>query len=151
MDFAEFDGKVFTLDAVDSATTTCVSAYGYERGPANSLLFRLDGVVYEAIEDAEDDYRSSLEELRRAEEGTPMVNTFTPTHVKCEHVTRQGDREREAGGYSWGRDCDILRFVATGNGKVVLEVGTDNTDDYYPTCVLSFFPQDLPANAGVSR
>lgn len=143
MDFAEFDGKEFTLDAADHTTTHYVSPYGYNHGPCDGLMFRLDGVVYEAIENPEDDYRSSLGALRRAEDGTPMVNTFTPTHVKCEHIISRGDDYYDT--------CDILRFTATGNGKTVLEVGTDNSDDYYPSCVLSFFPQDLPANAGVSR
>jgi hypothetical protein len=153
MDFAEFDGKVFTLDAADYATTQYVSPYGYSKGQANSLLFRLDGVVYEAIEDDEDDYRSSLGELRQPGD-VPMVNVFTPTHVKCEHITSRGGHDVESEQFTWympRRDCDILRFTATGNGKTVLEVGTDNTEDYYPSCVLSFFPQDLPANAGVSQ
>ena len=38
----------------------------------------------------------------------------------------------------------VATVIAT--GRVVLRVGTDNYDDYYPMCILEFVPQALAAN-----
>lgn len=41
---------------------------------------------------------------------------------------------------------DILVFVDVKNGKEILKVGTGNTDDYYPYCVLEYTPENLSCN-----
>lgn len=33
---------------------------------------------------------------------------------------------------------DTIQFIDVVTGKVVLEIGTDNTDDYYPYCVMNW-------------
>ena len=43
---------------------------------------------------------------------------------------------------------DTIQFIDVVTGKVVLEVGTDITDDYYPYCVLRWSPQNLAINVG---
>jgi hypothetical protein len=43
---------------------------------------------------------------------------------------------------------DTIQFIDVVTGKVVLEVGTDNTDDYYPYCVMNWYPENLACNVG---
>ena len=43
---------------------------------------------------------------------------------------------------------DIIQFIDATTGKIVLEVGTDNTAYYYPYCVLHWSPENLAINAG---
>lgn len=42
---------------------------------------------------------------------------------------------------------DVLEFVDVETGKIILEVGTDNTDDYYPCFVGYFSPENMSSNA----
>lgn len=99
---------------------------------ARQLRFVLDDIIYVATEDPDDGYRSSLDSLIRAD-GPPVSNTFSPVPVI--------GRLREHGEY--GGPCDILEFVHAVHGGVVLAVGTDNADDYYPWAVLNFYPTAL--------
>lgn len=96
----------------------------------NSISFELDGKVYTAIEDPEDGYRSSMESLQLVE-GAVITNHFPP--VKVIGRLKEDDKR-------WGHKNDTLQFILTTNGKVILEVGTDNTDDYYPWFVAFFDP-----------
>jgi hypothetical protein len=41
---------------------------------------------------------------------------------------------------------NFLWFFAVENGKLVLEVGTDFSEDYYPSFLSVFYPENLPAN-----
>ena len=116
-----------TLDAVDYYTFT-------ERGDdCGAIRFRLDGISYAAVEDPEDGWRSSMKDLMVVDE--PMLNVFPPTDVVCAYRSRS----------EYG-ECDLLDFVAVANGKVVLTVGTDNTDDWYPFYVGQWQPENLPHN-----
>lgn len=87
----------------------------------------MDGKTYEAIENPDDSHRSRLEGLQLAEDKT-VKNTFDPVRVLARH--------RTSGEYS--TDDDILELVSIESGKVILEVGTRDTSDYYPYCVMSF-------------
>lgn len=110
-------------------------AYKSTWGDEGAILrFVLDGETYEAREDPSDGYRSSLETLAKVP--TPVANRFPDTPVTIRHET--------AGNY--GGEADILVMTAD-NGKDVLSVGTDNCDDYYPSFVGDFTPENLPCNA----
>ena len=98
---------------------------------ADVLRFELDGVTYGAVEDPSDGYRSSMAELR-VYEGRP-AHTFDP--VRVEAVMRDCESSRYRGG------CEILDLVY--NGEVILSVGTDNIDDYYPYFVARWDPTPL--------
>lgn len=65
-----------------------------------------------------------------------VANRFPPVRVVGVYK-RDGD---------WGGACDILQLVDVVTGQVVLEVGTDNTDDYYPSFVADFRPQAMAVN-----
>lgn len=108
------------LDAVDFSNE-CVKAMGGDFEDSQTMRFRLGGVVYAAVEDPEDGYRSCMRELIVGD--GPMTNTFTPVKVVGEYKSE---------------NADILRLVDAVTGQIVIEVGTDHSDDYYPCFVANF-------------
>ena len=95
----------------------------------NCIRFRLDGTVYVAIEDPNDGYRSCMGELKVMEDAT-MTNVFLWTRVIARCSTED----------------DILYLVDETTGEVVVEVGTDCSDDYYPYFVANFNPGAMVIN-----
>lgn len=122
------------LDAVDTFVER-VKNYGDQFEDANAIRFRLDGIVYTAVEDPSDGYRSSLGSIF-VSPNDEIRNVFPPTRVV---VTKNGNAD--------GQTNDTLQFIDVETSKIVMEVGTDNTDDYYPYFVGEFNPQNLAANA----
>lgn len=102
---------------------------------ANLMRFVLDGVIWEAVEDPEDDYRSSLDVLEKS--CVPVQNTFPPCKLRMELFT--GDKHDKA---------ECIRGYDVVTGGLVLEVGTRNTDDYYPWYSAVFDPKAMAINAG---
>lgn len=90
---------------------------------ADMIRFRLDGKVYVATEDPDDGYRSTLNEIFIAEE--EIKNKFRGVRVVS---TLQGEE---------------LSFVNKKTGKLILEIGTDRSDDYYPFFVARFNPENI--------
>ena len=93
--------------------------------------FDLDGVTYSAIEDPEDGYRSMLDKLIVSNES--ISNRFPGCKV--------------LGSYDSNSVDDILEFRDVTTGKVVLRIGTENTDDYYPNFIGVFIPENMLINA----
>lgn len=126
------------LDAVDFDNEKMKQWYGDRYEDCAVCRFRLDGVVYIAIEDPSDGYRSTMRDLIVANDVT-MKNVFPAIEVI--------GRRRTEGEY--GGTDDVLELVDAITDKVVLEVGTDNCDDYYPCFVASFHPEAMATNADV--
>lgn len=106
---------------------------------SDHISFCLDSIVYTAMEDPDDGYRSTMRELIETPEYV-MQNTFQPHSVEGIYITSYGHHN----------SCEILSIVDTVTGKEVLRVGTDNTDDYYPYFVAEWMPENLSANASKS-
>lgn len=118
------------LSGVDSGVLRVNKAY-----TANRLLFILDGVAYQAIEDEEDGYRSSMREISQVPLDE-VANRFSPVRVVGVYEKAPYD------------DLDgILKLIDCRTGRVVLEVGTDYTDIYYPSFVANFVPQAMALNS----
>ncbi len=117
------------LDAVDFQTENAVNS-----GYSQICRFRLDGVVYVAVEDPDDGYRSMMEELLIDNDAT-MKNVFIGCNVVCNHIEKNGDE-----------DDDILELVDAKTQKTVLRVGTGNYNDYYPYFVAEFDPLAMEVN-----
>jgi len=121
------------LSGVDTATER-IKEYGvYE--DCGVVRFVIDGKTYKAIEDPDDGYRSYLSELGVTDE--KVVNSFSPQKVV-------GKMKDDCG----GEKNNVIQFIDAVTGKVVLEVGTEDTDDYYPYCVIHWSPENLAINAG---
>lgn len=101
---------------------------------AQHCTFVLDDVTYTAIEDPSDGYRSSLNYLIKHGE---CSNLFP---VRCfVHVREAQDSEEY-------RHLAIVELVDIFTREVVLAFGTDNTDDYYPSFVAVFKPENMACN-----
>jgi hypothetical protein len=103
---------------------------------ANRCTFILDGEAYQAIEDPSDGYRSTLRTLLRCDPAL-VSNRFEPIQVVGSMRGRTGYTEN-----------DVIDFRDTRNGKVILSVGTENTDDYYPSYVADWQPENIFTSAG---
>lgn len=99
-------------------------------GDADMLLFKLDGIVYAALEDPSDGYRSCLDYIMGL--------------YKREHIPNEFESVRVVGSLIDNNQRLLFRDVVT--GELVLEIGTDNSDDYYPSCILYFNPKGLSIN-----
>lgn len=131
MELKDLVGKHW-LTAADMDENS-IKAFGDKYAPANCMNFVLDGKTYTAVEDPDDGYRSSMLEI--FESDFDVANKFQATEVLA---------SMQSG------DSDILEIRDTATGKIVLTVGTDYSDDYYPSFVRDWIPENLKVNQGVS-
>ena len=122
------------LDAVDFSNEQ-VKTWGDEFEFCQVVRFRLDGKCYIATEDPGDSYRSSMRELTVIDEAE-MNNVFAPLKVIGRHRTEG----------RYGYQDDVLELIDAVTGRIVLEVGTESVDDYYPGFVSSFHPEAMAHN-----
>lgn len=108
-----------------------LSSEGYGYG----VVFTLDGVSYEVLEDPDDGYRSHCGELTVAEQ--PPKFSFPPQPVLC--AMRPNDPMVE-------QHDDILDFYNPETNQRILSPGTANYDDWYPYFDLEYHPEHLPCN-----
>ena len=92
------------------------------------VRFVLDSKTYKATEDPSDGYRSYLSDIEVTNE--IVSNTFPP-----QEVVGVMDNKN-----------DLIHFIDTTTGKIVLCIGTADSDDYYPSCVMYFSPENLSIN-----
>jgi hypothetical protein len=123
------------LDAVDTFSENIKREYGDYYEDCEIIRFRIDGKVYTATEDPSDGYRSCMGALF-VSETEPMRNVFPPIRV----LAKKKDDDR------YGGSNDTLQLIDMMTGKTVLEVGTDNSDDYYPSFVNAFWPEHMVTN-----
>lgn len=129
---------IHMLDAVDYGQVDVRQSYGSETVLCNMLRMRIDNVTYVCIENPDDGYRSSMRALRTLEPGeTPILNVFGYIIVECKHDVGVADTTN-----------DLLKVYDVENGKLILEVGTANTDDYYPYYVANWSPENMHINEG---
>lgn len=99
-----------------------------------TMFFILDGKVYAAQEDPDDGYRSYL--------GALTVDSDKTEFRKAGGIEFSG----VAVYANWDKDNDVMVFTDTVSGRIVLEVGTNHEDNYYPYCVSNWYPQNLSLN-----
>lgn len=122
------------LDAIDFREEETTDHWG-DLEHACACRFRLDGVVFVAMEDPQDGYRSSMRSLK-IDPATPMTNDFHPITVLCKHIAKTDKTDT----------CDILEIIDCESTEVVLRVGTNYSDDYYPSFVSQFYPDSMILN-----
>jgi hypothetical protein len=102
--------------------------------PANAYAFRFDGKTYVVREDEDDGYRSSHDDVREATaedlETITMVDFPVPLVVHCVHRTAGEYRSAD----------DVLVVINDATDLVIMEVGTTNSDDYYPSFHFRWLP-----------
>lgn len=118
------------LSGVDMSNEKIKEEWGDSFEDCQVINFILDKKTYTAIEDPSDGYRSSMREIKLSK--VVIKNVFKP--VKVMGVMRQDTSD------------DVIDFFDVKTGKVVLSVGTENLDDYYPGFVAFFNPENMAIN-----
>lgn len=93
--------------------------------------FRLGNITFEAIEDESDGYRSILGQLKVVDNIRPLFRE----DVKIEN----------------SQDNDFDGFDIVGKYGVILSIGTNYTESYYPIFCFSYRPQRLSCNASIDN
>ena len=122
---------IHVLTGVDFAVEKATEEY-YE--DANTMAFEMDDKVYLVREDPDDGYRSSMKDIEEVD--IKVVNQFPPCKVK-------GRRRKNS---EYGEKNDVIDFYDVVTGLVVLAIGTENIDDYYPSYVAYFDPRNMKIN-----
>ena len=140
-DLADEGARLHYLDAVDRGSEK-VKLYEWSEDftDCQMLRFRLDGIMYCVTEDPDDGYRSSMRDIQISD--VPAMNLFTPEAVRVRYLDKKAN--------TWGsgeHECDLLEVTSETTGEVLLLVGTDDADDYYPSFVAEWHPEGLSANA----
>lgn len=105
----------------------------YNDDVINGIVIQLDGKNYRCYEDPSDGYRSYSEVQETDQE---CMNTFPPQRVMVKHYDRSNNHGIE---------------VYNPDFELILRVGTDNYDDYYPMAVWEWHPENLPINKGIHK
>jgi len=132
MELKELTGEGI-LEGVDFSTEQ-VKTWGNSFEGCEACRFKLNGKTYTALEDPDDGYRSMMNELVE-DSSHEIKNTFQGVGVICK---MRKDDESEA--------YDILDIIDKQTNKVILSVGTGNTEDYYPYFVANFSPESMSIN-----
>jgi hypothetical protein len=116
-----------TLRAIGQAMIT---SEGYPHDTVQQIVIDVDGILYEFTEGSNDGLRSSLGSLRSVRTTPHRMAVIDPPLVVHFHHRARGDRD--------GADC--IYAINERTGLVVLDIGTDNIDDYYPSFIFSWDP-----------
>lgn len=131
VDLKSLVGK-HTLDwAAVSTTIETKGLFGTD--PANAIAWGMDGRTYLAVEDPDDGYRSYLDEVLVFEGKNDFLDGASP--VGREVVVLHTGRGQYSG------KADVIEIYDTEDGHLWAVIGTENTDDYYPYCVLQWNPK----------
>ena len=136
------DGKHF-LSGVGHATIKCDNIYSDD---VDVDLFCIDGITYGAFIDPDDGYRSygSIQEVKEHK----CQYTFPPQPVNIQNVNINEEVYCEDNFGEWYEyiSKDFLRMTDAVNGKEVLEIGTDYSENYYPCAIFHYTPENLEIN-----
>lgn len=136
MELKDLAGQIRLLSGVTNETISLECSWDDEQlYDGNSISFILDGVTYTAIEDNNDGYRSAMDSLLVNK--YECKNIFKPIPVFCVY------RTKAYGGYN---SADLLDIYEVENGNLILTLGTDNSDDYYPSFVTDWQPENISAS-----
>lgn len=105
--------------------------------------FKIDDLVFEAMEDENDGYRSCLGAIDVKDEQKDGL-IFFKKHVavcKLTHYCGPDDYVPVEGEYHFHREGIDFYRLTDRSGHVWLEFGTDNTDDYYPCFIFRYNPK----------
>lgn len=111
---------------------------------ANAFSFCVNGRTLTAIEDPDDGYRSTLGALI-LREGELCKNRFPALPLRPRfYNTYDGDSPAliEGDPMIASRQASLMDLVEDGAEEALLSVGTDYSEDYYPSCV-SYFSAEL--------
>ena len=103
---------------------------------ANGCALDLDGTVVFVFEDPEDGYRSSAT-VPLICNGSLYQFGVSPDYIRAPVLIRRWTKG------AYGEDADGIEIIDRRNGKTILRLGTDHSDDYYPLFTCEWRPEDL--------
>lgn len=130
------------LSGVDQGEIPAGALSDYDDA-SNAIIFVINDAAYCAVENPEDGYRSCLRDDIGVLPATFVRNRFAPVAVTV------AIRATSTDGSQYG-SAEVLVVKDKATGLAVLEVGTENADDYYPCFVATWSPQHLSVNSGVA-
>ena len=127
-------------EGVHQLTSVFTYAYGGWESDGNGVILILDGDIYYCYENPDDGYRSysviekakSLDEIK--------CNYRLPSFPPQDVYVKFKDKKDNLGDPSW--EC----LITNKNGELILKLGTDNYEDYYPMAIFEYHPENLPIN-----
>jgi len=135
--------------------------------PEGIVRFLLDGKIYEAYYDPDDGYRSSmtaLVEIDAKHAKCPIRNVFPPQPVYVRVMNEDPHEDNKYNHFNVKEkylSLDISEsderdgeFICIYNleseefpeSNLILKVGTNHDDSYYPYAVYEYHPENLPIN-----
>lgn len=103
---------------------------------ANGIAFSLGDTVYLVFEDPSDGYRSHAGPLLSYLGDFSALGCRTYNYCDLDVVCSM----RAKGPNPYDHDCEILEVRVASTGDLILEVGTENSDDYYPSFIARWTP-----------
>lgn len=104
-----------------------------------AMIFILDGQTYLATCDPDDGYRSYLggffKTERQCHKNLPDIHIEIQHQVKREIISAYERRDYKGYGFI----IKDPRFKE----DILIELGTDYSEDYYPTCVMHYMPENI--------
>jgi len=107
------------------------------------VVLRLDGTLYWFQEDPEDGYRSSLKAIKKLRGWPQDVPRSTFVALDPVMVTLRIRRESAEPELDSTRRDEVLYGLDERTGLVLFEVGTEDTNDYYPRFVHRWSPEGV--------
>jgi len=107
---------------------TLSAVYFDAEGDVQVCRFTLDKKHYEAVEGNNDGYRSSLDRLS-------ITKVAPKKKIKPVKVIGQMHPQNHSE--------EIIQFLNPKTNKPILEIGTSNCDDYYPSFVAEFHQENI--------
>jgi len=135
MEFKEFKGR-HLLSGVDCTSHQEREAESGWEDYGDDYLICIDGINYLMIEDLNDGYRSNMLDPEITDR--EIKNKFEEQEVFIKH--------RTDGHYS-GEEADVMEIYSM-SGDLILEIGTENIDDYYPSAIFNYSPENMEINEG---
>lgn len=96
----------------------------------DNTRFKLNEIVYQALEDEDDGYRSHLGSVEVVQSSKDVFYRSPLAKVRVEKAPDRENYEQE-----------MWRLVDVKDGHTWLVIGTENTDDYYPWFVFDYSPK----------
>jgi hypothetical protein len=124
-----------TLSGIEVGEREFKNFWGHKE-ECGYIKFTLDGITYIAVEDPDDGYRSYMRDLEIVDEDCEIK--LPDIKVCCK--MREDDK-------GWNETNEVLEFIDLINCETILAIGTGNTSDYYPYCVLDYYPERMSCNA----
>lgn len=105
---------------------------GQDSDSATVVVLRLDGEMYWFQEDPQDGYRSGLGVVRKCASDEIPPGAFVEFAPRLVSLAVRTKPDGQADDARWLQVDEVLVGTDEATGAVLFEIGTANTDDYYP-------------------